>query len=315
MAGQVSGRLGAAGAYMGRTFAWWVLGMATVSYLLPAPFVPLASIIPYLLGAVMFGMGLTLAPKDFSAVLRHPLEVLAGVLGQYLLMPLIAFCLCHALALPAEIAVGVILVGCCPGGTASNVMTYLARGDVALSVTITALTTALAPLVTPALVYLLASQWVAVDPLGMFLSITKVVFVPLGLGVAIHTLWPDWVGKVEGGLPLISGGAVIAIVCAVVAASHSKIASAGMVIFLVVALHNLMGYLCGWLLGRALGMEPPRCRAMTFEVGMQNSGLGVALAMAHFSPLAAVPAAIFSVFHNLSGGVMAGFFRRAAHRN
>jgi len=296
--------------FVGKTFAFWVLLFAVLAFYAPAQFKWLAAYIVPLLGIIMFGMGLTLSKDDFREVFRRPVEVLIGVLGQFIIMPGTAWLLCKALSLPPEIAVAVILVGCCPGGTASNVMTFLARGDVALSVAVTSVTTLLAPIVTPALIYVLASQWIELSAAAMFGSILQVVVLPIVLGVVAQSLLRDKVKVAVGVLPLVSVVAIVAIVAAVVAASQARIASTGLLIFGVVVLHNGLGLLLGYWLARLSGMSVAKRKAIAIEVGMQNSGLGAALATAHFSPLAAVPSAIFSVWHNISGGLVATWFQR-----
>ena len=227
-------------------------------------------------------------------------------------MPLIAYGLCLALNLPADIAVGVILVGCCPGGTSSNVMTFLSRGDVALSVTITSCTTLLAPIVTPFLIWLFANQWIAIDPSSMFWSICKIVLLPIAAGTLIRTFMGDKIKAATQVLPLVSVIAIILILTAVVAASHQKIASAGLLVFAVVVLHNGLGYLLGYALGKLFHLNVPKCKCLAIEIGMQNSGLGVALANAHFAmmPLAALPSAVFSFWHNVSGAIISNVFAR-----
>lgn len=304
----VMGQIARFSAFMGKTFAVWVIIFAFLAYFSPDTFKFLAPYISILLGIVMFGMGLTLRAKDFSEVFIRPLDVLIGVLGQFVIMPLTAYGLCVILGLPDEIAVGVILVGCCPGGTASNVMTFLGKGDVPLSVTITSCTTVLAPLVTPALIYFFANQWVEVEPWAMFMSIVQIVVLPIVAGVIVNTLFGKYVREAVAVLPLISVVAIVAIVCAVVAVSQKQISETGLLIFAVVVLHNGLGLLLGFFLGKVFKMSLPKRKALSIEVGMQNSGLGVALAMAHFSPLSAVPSAIFSVWHNISGPILATIF-------
>jgi bile acid:Na+ symporter, BASS family len=296
--------------FISKTFVVWILLFAVLAYLFPPAFVWIAPFIPQLLGVVMFGMGLTVSGADFKEVFTRPLDVAVGVAGQFAIMPALAYVLAKVLPLPDEIAVGFILVGCCPGGTASNVMTFLARGDVALSVTITSVTTFLAPLVTPALIYLLASQWIAIDAGSLLLSILQIVLFPLLLGLVVQRYFAGAARTSVAVLPLLSVVAITAIVAAVVAASHSRIADSGLAILSVVVLHNLFGYLFGYALASAFGMALPKKRAIAIEVGMQNSGLGAALATAHFSPLAAVPSAIFSVWHNISGPLFAAAWRR-----
>ncbi|KDC21496.1 sodium Bile acid symporter family protein [Bordetella bronchiseptica E014] len=296
--------------FVGNTFAIWVLLFAALAYYSPDHFKWLGQYIVPLLGLIMFGMGLTLSKDDFREVLHRPRDVLIGVLGQFVIMPSLAWLLTAVLDLPPEVAVGVILVGCCPGGTASNVMTFLARGDVALSVAITSVTTLLAPIVTPALIYLLASQWIEVSAAAMFWSIVQVVILPIVLGVLAQYLLREKVKVCVDALPLVSVAAIVAIVAAVVAGNQARIATSGLMIFAVVVLHNGLGLLIGYLLGKACGLNVAKRKTLSIEVGMQNSGLGVALATAHFSPLAAVPSAIFSVWHNISGPLAATLMRR-----
>jgi BASS family bile acid:Na+ symporter len=301
--------------FVGNTFAIWVLLFAALAFYYPDTFKVIGPYIVPLLGIVMFGMGLTLSKEDFREVTRRPRDVVIGVLGQFIIMPSLAWLLAKALSLPPEVAVGVILVGCCPGGTASNVMTFLARGDVALSVTVTSVTTLLAPIVTPALIYLLASQWIDVSAAAMFWSIVQVVVLPIALGVLAQYLLKDKVRVGVAVLPLVSVVAIVAIVAAVVAGNQARIATSGLLIFAVVVLHNGLGLLIGYALAKVCGMSVSKRKAISIEVGMQNSGLGVALAMAHFSPLAAVPSAIFSVWHNISGPIAATLFRRFRDSN
>lgn len=296
--------------FVANSFAFWVLAFAVLAFFLPGIFLPLTAWIVPLLGLIMFGMGLTLKAEDFREVARRPLHVAIGVSAQFVIMPLLAWLLCQLFALPAEIAVGVILVGCCPGGTASNVMTWFARGDVALSVSITAVTTLLAPLVTPALTWLLASQWLPVSFAAMVVSILKMVLLPIVLGLIVRRLLGARVQLAVEVLPLISVLSIVAIVAAVVAASQAKLAESGLLIMAVVMLHNGIGLALGYLAGRLLGIPLAQRKTLSIEVGMQNSGLGAALASAHFSPLAAVPSALFSVWHNLSGPLLATLYRR-----
>lgn len=296
--------------FLGNTFALWVLLFAVLAFLQPSWFLPLTVAIVPLLGLVMFGMGLTIKAEDFRDVARRPVAVLIGVLAQFIIMPTTAWLLCQAFNLPAEIAVGVILVGCCPGGTASNVMTWFARGDLALSVSITSVTTLLAPVVTPALIWLLASQWLPVSFSAMFLSILQIVLLPIVLGLVVQRLLGKRVETVVEVLPMVSVLCIVAIVAAVVAASQARIAESGLLIMAVVILHNGLGLALGYLAAYLCGMPLAQRKTLSIEVGMQNSGLGAALASAHFSPLAAVPSALFSVWHNLSGPLLATVFRR-----
>lgn len=296
--------------FVGRTFALWVLLFAVLGFLLPETFRQLTPWIVTLLGIIMFGMGLTISARDFAEVLRRPAAVGVGVAAQFLIMPLLAVALTRIIPMPPEVAAGVILVGCCPGGTSSNVMTYLARGDTALSVACTSVTTLLAPVVTPFLVLMFAREYLPVDAWAMFLSIVKVVLLPLALGLLAQRLVPGVVRAAIPALPLVSVTGIVLIVAAVVGASKGAIVQSGLMIFAVVVLHNLLGYLIGYLAARAAGLDLAGRKAIAIEVGMQNSGLAAALATTYFSPLAAVPAAIFSVWHNISGAVVASILAR-----
>ncbi|MDD6324014.1 MAG: bile acid:sodium symporter family protein [Lachnospiraceae bacterium] len=270
-----------------------------------------------LLGIVMFGMGLTLKPSDFKVVFSRPKDVVIGCIAQFTVMPLLAFGLTKLFHLPEELAIGVILVGTCPGGTSSNVMTYLSKGDVALSVGMTAVSTVLAPFLTPLLTYLYAGETVNVNMVSMFLSIVKVVIVPIVLGFVINHFFKAFTEKVVEVLPLISTTAIVAIVAAVVSANSAKLMTSGLLIIGVVILHNVLGYTVGYGIGKALKLDSTKCRAISIEVGMQNSGLATSLAATHFAqyPLATIPGAVFSVWHNVSGAILANFFARTAEKD
>lgn len=265
-----------------------------------------------LLGIVMFGMGLTLKPHDFKVVFSRPKDVVIGCVAQFTVMPLLAFLLTKAFSLSPELAIGVILVGTCPGGTSSNVMTYLSKGDVPLSVGMTAVSTILAPFLTPLLTYVYAGARVDVDMVSMFLSIVEVVIVPILAGFIINHFFKKATEKVVEILPLISTVAIVAIVAAVVSANSAKLLTSGLLIVAVVMLHNLLGYALGYLIGKVLKLDVTKCRAISIEVGMQNSGLATSLATTHFAqyPLATIPGAVFSVWHNVSGAILANIFAR-----
>ena len=301
-----------ASTFAGNTFAYWVILFAALALFFPGGFTWIGSYISLLLGIIMFGMGMTLSASDFKEVFSHPKKVLIGVLAQFIIMPLTAFALAKLLGLPPEIAVGVILVGSCPGGTSSNVMTFLARGNTALSVTITSCTTLLAPLLTPAITLMLASQWLPVSAGAMFKSVLTIVLLPIILGLIAKSLFSKQVEKGAKALPLVSVIGIVAIVAAVVSGSKEKILESGLLILAVVILHNAFGYLLGFFAAKLFKMDYADQKAVSIEVGMQNSGLATALAMAHFSPLAAVPGAIFSVWHNVSGSFLANYWGKKA---
>jgi BASS family bile acid:Na+ symporter len=270
------------------------------------------SLINPLLGVIMFGMGLTLKVEDFRVVFTRPKDVLVGCLAQFTVMPLLAFALSRLFGLDEALTIGVILVGCCPGGTASNVITYLAKGDLALSVGMTATSTLLAPLLTPLLVLLLVGETVDVNVLGMLLSILWVVILPIVLGLLVKRLLPKATEQATAYLPAVSTIAICLIVMIVIAANAHKLLAGGWIVILVVMLHNILGLTVGYLIGLLLKMTPAKRRAISVEVGMQNSGLASSLATLHFAafPMATVPGAIFSVWHNISGAVVARFFAR-----
>jgi len=293
--------------------AWIVLAIAALALFLPGTCLWIQTKwVNYLLMVVMFGMGLTMKLSDFAVVFSRPRDVLIGCTAQFVVMPLLAFALGKFFGLGDELLVGVVLVGTCPGGTSSNVITYLSKGDTALSVGMTSINTMLAPFLTPALTWLYLRTSVSVDLKAMFLSIIQVVVVPIGLGLLINRLFGKQTRKITDVLPLISVTAICLIVAAVVSHNSEKILSTGLVIFAVVILHNLLGYLCGYLVGILFRMELPRKKAVAIEIGMQNSGLATTLAGSAFPNLsmATVPGAIFSVWHNISGAILAGFFRR-----
>lgn len=290
-----------------------VLAAALLALTLPSVFSGIKPIvINPLLGIIMFGMGMALKPADFRIVLSRPRDVLIGCLAQFTIMPLLALVLSWLFALDEALAVGVILVGCCPGGTASNVITYLAKGDLALSVGMTATSTLLAPVVTPSLVWLLAGKSVDVDVAGMLLSILWVVILPIVAGLTVKWLWPKFTEKTTAYLPAVSSLAIAFIVLIVISANAHKLLVGGIVIVAVVVLHNLCGLGLGYLIGRLLCLPAPKRKAISIEVGMQNSGLASSLATLHFAayPMATIPGAIFSVWHNISGAIVARLYAR-----
>lgn len=270
------------------------------------------SLINPLLGVIMFGMGLTLKPEDFKVVFSRPRDVIIGCLAQFTVMPLLAFALSRLFSLDQALTIGVILVGCCPGGTASNVITYLSKGDLALSVGMTATSTLLAPVLTPLLVWLLAGETVDVNVAGMLLSILWVVILPIALGLLVKRLWPKVTESATGYLPAVSTVAICLIVMIVIAANADKLLAGGLVIALVVVLHNVCGLAIGYLIGTLLKLSPAKRRAISVEVGMQNSGLASSLATLHFAsfPMATIPGALFSVWHNISGAIVARIYSR-----
>ncbi len=288
-----------------------VLLAAVLAVLKPEPLMAIGTwVINPMLGLIMFGMGLTLSPRDFQVVFSRPKDVLTGCLAQFTVMPLMAWLLTKTFALPADLALGVILVGCCPGGTASNVITYLAKGDLALSVGMTATSTLLAPLLTPFLVWLMAGTFVNVDTLGMLLSIVYVVIAPIVVGFLIQHYLPEFTRRAVAYLPAFSSVVIAMVVAVVVGHNASRLLTGGLIVVLVVMLHNLSGLALGYAIGRLLGLSHDKRTSISIEVGMQNSGLASSLATIHFAafPMATIPGAIFSVWHNISGALVAKLY-------
>ena len=299
--------------FIARWMGAMVLLVAALALLVPASFVWIDTwVINPMLGVIMFGMGLTLSPQDFKVVLSRPKDIFIGCLTQFTVMPLLALGLTLAFSLPKELAIGVILVGCCPGGTASNVITYLAKGDLALSVGMTAASTILAPLMTPFLVWLLAGTMVDVDTVGMLMSIVYVVIAPIVCGLLCQRFLPAMTKRVTPYLPALSSVAIMVVVVIVVSHNAERLLTAGLLIVSIVMIHNLLGLAIGYTIGRLLHLQKPKCVALSIEVGMQNSGLASSLAVLHFAtyPLATIPGAVFSVWHNISGALMARFYSK-----
>lgn len=263
----------------------------------------------------MFGMGLTLTPVDFALVGKRPVPVVIGVVAQYGIMPLLGWGVSMALGLPPALAAGVILVGCCPGGTASNVVSYLARGDVALSVAMTSVSTILAPVLTPLLTLWLAGRYMPVDAAAIGLSILQIVLIPVVVGLVVRHVLPRLVERLLPALPWISVAAITVVVIAVVSGSAGIIFSAGLLVFAAVLLHNGLGYALGYGAARIFRLQTPARRTTAIEVGMQNSGLAAGLARTYLTPEAALPGAIFSVWHNVSGAALAAYWRRRDARS
>ena len=297
--------------FIARWMGVLVLLTAVISLLMPQMFESVDMwVISPMLGLIMFGMGLSLKPQDFRVVFLRPKDVLAGCLAQFTVMPLLAWVLVKVFHLPDDLALGVILVGCCPGGTASNVITFLARGDLALSVGMTATSTLLAPLLTPFLVWLMAGTFVGVDAASMFLSILYVVIAPIAGGFLVQYFFPRFSQRAVAYLPAFSTLMIAFVVALIVSHTASRLLTGGFVVVFVVILHNLLGLSFGYGVGRLLGLSSAKRRAISIEVGMQNSGLASSLAALHFAayPMSTIPGAIFSVWHNISGAIVARIY-------
>ena len=292
------------------TFPLWAILLSTLAYLKPEAFTHLKPAIIPLLVIIMFGMGMTLTLADFKRVLLKPQLIALGVLIQYLVMPLAAWLISLLFRLPTELMIGMVLVGSSAGGTASNVICYLARGDVALSISMTLCSTLLAIVAMPFLTWLYVGQAVAVPVLAMLLSILKIVLLPVLFGVGLNTLFQKRLDRIKPLFPALSSLAIIIIIAIIVALNHGKLSAVGATIVLAVMLHNLTGLVSGYQVARLFGYPPRICRTVAIEVGMQNSGLSVALALKYFTAAAALPGALFSIWHNLSGALLAGFWTR-----
>ena len=297
--------------FIARWMGGLVLLLVVMALLMPAPFAAIDLwVINPMLGLIMFGMGMTLSPQDFRIVFSRPKDVIIGCTAQFTVMPLLAWVLSWLFDLPPELALGVILVGCCPGGTASNVITYLAKGDLALSVGMTATSTVLAPLMTPLLTWLMAGKFVDVDTVAMLMSIVYVVIGPVAAGFLIQRYMPRFTRWAVAYLPAFSSLMIALLVAIIVGHNAGQLLKGGMVVVLVVILHNVGGFTLGYVLGRLLGLSDDKRKAISIEVGMQNSGLASSLATIHFAayPMAVVPGAIFSVWHNVCGAFVAKLF-------
>ena len=291
-------------------FPLWAILLSLVAYIFPALFLPLKqAIIPFLV-IIMFCMGVTLSIDDFRRVLRSPGVIATGVIMQYTIMPFAAYFLGKGLGLSTELIIGMVLLGSCPGGTASNVMCYLAKADVALSITLTLVSTLLAIFATPFLTLLYVGEQVPIPVVDMLLSILKIVVIPVTLGVILNTFFSRQIKSVKPYFPLISMIAIVIIIAIIVSLNQSKLSSIGLIVFISVVLHNAVGLISGYGISRALGNNEKTSRTLAIEVGMQNSGLAVALATQYFTAVSALPGAVFSIWHNISGSLLAGFWAK-----
>lgn len=294
--------------FISRNFTLWVILASVVAFMQPEPFKPIGKNIPYLLGLIMLGMGLTMSLDDFKMVFTRPKDVFYGVALRYIIMPLVGFGVAKILGLPPALAAGVVLLGTCPSGTASNVMAFISKGDTALSVTVSSINTILAPLLTPYMFLLLAGTFIPIKAEALLFDILKIVLLPVAAGITIRTLFSSTIERFTKVVPVISIVCIIAILSSVVAMTASKLATVAGIVLAAVMLHNSLGLLLGYGASHALGMSEKKARAISFEIGMENSGLAVALAIAHLDPMAALPAAICSIWQNISGSLLAGYW-------
>ena len=287
-----------------RLFPVWALLLSAAAYFSPPTFTPIGKYITQLLALIMLTMGVTLTVDDFKRIIKRPAPVAAGIILHYLVMPLAAWAIAKVLRMPPDLTAGMVLVG-----TASNVMIYLSRGDVALSVTISTLSALVSVFATPMLTELYVDASIHFDAHAMLMSIVQIVVVPIAVGLVLNLFAGKLIRRIEPYLSLVSMVAILLIISAVVAGSQASIASVGLVVLVGVILHNGLGLLGGYWGGRLLGFDEAVCRTLAIEVGMQNSGLAAALGKLYFTPVAALPGALFSVWHNLSGSLLAGYWR------
>lgn len=304
--------------------SYFIIAVAVVTYLIPELFTWVhGTMQSSILGFIMLTMGLTLTMQDMKVLAARPWDILIGTCAQYSLMPLIAWTLTIGvgyigITIPKPVIVGIILVGCCPGGVSSNIMSYLCRGDVAFSVGMTTASTLLAPVVTPLLVLWLAGEQVEVDALGMFLNILIVTLIPVSVGFFANLFWGKNEGfkKAQAVMPAFSVLGLACIVGGVISAVHDKLMTEGIMFFLlvfaVVLCHNSFGYLTGYSVGKLFNFSKAKNRTISIEVGMQNAGLATVLASTFFAiscPLAVIPCAVSCAWHSISGTILATWFR------
>ncbi|WP_396145398.1 bile acid:sodium symporter family protein [Anaerospora sp.] len=286
----------------------WVIVISVIAFYNPEPFKPVGKYISYMLGIIMLGMGLTMSLEDFRLVLTRPKDVFYGVFFRYLIMPLVGFGVAKMLDLSPALAAGMVLLGACPSGTGSNVMTYIAKGDTALSITVSSVNTILAPVLTTYIFAFLAGSMIPIDIGALLLDIVKIVLIPISIGVALHTAAPKIVDKLIKVVPAVSVIFIITIMSSVVALNAAKMATMALVLCVAVAIHNIAGLVLGYYAGKAVGMNEKKSWAVTFEIGMENSGLAVALALAHLDPMAALPGAVMTVWEYMTGSLLASYW-------
>lgn len=297
--------------------SYFIIGIALFAFLLPHTFDWVRGTTQtVILGVIMLTMGLTLTTNDFKILLRRPLDIFIGACAQFIIMPGVAYLLVHVFHLEPALALGILLVGCCPGGVSSNIMSYLCHGDVAFSVGMTCASTLLAPVMTPMLMKMTAGQIIYVDAVGMFTNILIVTIIPVAVGCTLNYYCSARKSfpTVQSLMPGVSVICLAIIVGGVISTVHDELMSRGLLLFVgtfgVVFCHNSLGYLLGWMAGRLAGFNTAKKRTISIEVGMQNAGLATVLASNFFAaqPLAVLPCAISCVWHSISGTILAGIY-------
>lgn len=290
-------------------FPAFILVGAIVAFLFPAQFSPLTSYINIFLTIIMFSMGLTLTVPDFQMVLKRPLPVLIGVVAQFVIMPLLAIAVAKVFNLNPALAVGLLMLGSVPGGTSSNVIAFLSRGDVALSVTMTSVSTIVSPIMTPFLMLLLAGTETEVDGAGMAWTLVQTVLLPVIIGLVLRIFLSKWIDKILPILPYISIFGIGGVVFGAVAANAERLVSVGLIVFVAVIVHNVLGYALGYITGRLFKFPEAANRTMAIEIGTQSAGLASGMSGRFFSPEAALPGAVAAVVHNITGAIYVGLVR------
>ena len=299
--------------------SWFIIGIAVFTFFVPATFEWVRGVTQtVILGLIMLTMGLTLTTEDFKVLLLRPWDIFIGAAAQFIIMPCVAWMLVKVFHLEPALAIGILLVGCCPGGVSSNIMSYLCHGDVAFSVGMTCASTLLAPVMTPLLMELTAGTIIEIDAVGMFFNILIVTIIPVGLGVFLNWKFShsDVFPTLQGLMPGMSVICLACIVGGVISTVHDDLVARGWLLFLgtfgVVFCHNSLGYLLGWLSGRLAGFNTAKKRTISIEVGMQNAGLATNLASVFFAaqPLSVLPCAISCAWHSISGTILASLFLR-----
>ena len=289
-------------------FPAFILVGTIIAYFFPAPFVPLTGAITYFLMIIMFGMGLTLTIPDFQEIARRPWPVFIGVVGQF--MPLCAVGVAKLLGLNPALAVGLLMLGSVPGGTSSNVIAYLSRGDVALSVAMTSVSTLLSPIVTPLLMLALAGEDIAIDGAGMAVTLAQTVLVPVIGGLILRYILDTAIAKISPILPWVSIVGIGGVVFPTVANTGERLAQVGVIVVVAVLLHNVFGYLLGYAAGALFKLPPSHNRTMAVEIGTQSAGLSSGMAAKFFTLEAALPGAVAAVLHNITGAIYSAMVRR-----
>lgn len=291
-------------------FPLWAVLFSIVSYFQPNLVVGFKSWIIPLLILIMFCMGITLKLDDFKRVFKRPKIIALTVALQFLFMPLFAFLVSKIFNLSDELLVGMILVGAVSGGTASNVIAFLAKADVALSITMTIVSTLLSIIITPYLTLLYVGQTVPVPAFDMLISILKIVFIPVIIGLVLNHFFNKYIEKRHDIFALLSIISIVFIIGIIIGINENKISTIAISLMLAIVCHNLLGIIAGYYFAKLFGHDKTVCKTVAIEVGMQNSGLAVVLAMKYFTPLSALPGAIFSIWHNISGSILAGIWAK-----